>query len=479
MDLDLNAHFPEIQYDSDRNENNKRSASMSEIPSLSNLSIASTPTPSLSPSPSPTPSPSPISPGSGSGLGLTRSIQRPRLQLRQSHSTPLPTTPVAVSVDALQMQMQNQNSAPSVELVTFCQRLSVLGHPHYTTIEPFRNPELIGSNALGSDPIPMDQVVGMDAVFAMLREHIQKPLAFPGVVHCANPILFLEGPSGVGFQTAVRAFCNSPQEGGAFKLNLLTYRFFSNSELMQGSTFFAMLLQLACFLTPCVLLIHRPYGRLGNNREFAATPLKMLAEAYIPYAEIKPASGFPLFWIVFADDVDASPGSIWPRWEIIDRTKRCYVNSMTMDQKLQYLQRRVGARLVRILEVPASAGDMPPDLTALLEQYTQEMGRVMAANRQVFETGGIRDLNNYVDYLFSMPAKRLTVDQLYNLRTNAAASPDDSHLILPSIEQDDFDQAIMGITAAHCQANERLAARAAADLQQQQHITQRLAQHFN
>jgi hypothetical protein len=449
-----------------RNENNKRSVSTGEVAMAASLS------------PTPSPSPSPMSPSSSSGSigsgGALRTSSRPRLLLRHSSSTPLPTNPALTPPELLSVP-----STPSADLTAFCQRLRFPGQPHYTTIEPFRNPERIASNSITHEPSTMDQVVGMEAAFALLTEHVRKPLAYPDAFACHDPILFLEGPSGVGFRTALRAFCNAPDNDGAFRLNLITYRFLSQSELMPGSSFFTLLLQLAWLLTPCVLLVHRPFGRLGNKREEAATPLRMLAEAYIPYRERRAPSGLPLFWLVFVDDVDAAPGSICPVWAISDRSKRCCVSAMTPEQKQHYLRLHVGIRLARLVDVPASADQMSPDIAALLAHYHEELMRVLAANQRVFATASVRDLNLYVNYLFSLPTRRLSVEQLFRMRTNPTPDAADTYQILPSVELGDFDQAVLGITAAHCQIGERIAAHASNELAIEQQARQRFAQQFH
>jgi len=313
----------------------------------------------------------------------------------------------------------------SAELAEFRRRLADPVGPHLTSVECFRRDGPSGgADALGDEGevVAMDQVINMDPVFALLREHVQKPMANPVLSRCESPVLCLEGPNGVGLRTAVRAYC--AQQDQQYRCNLITYRYFSPSELMQQTRFFAYLFALARTLTPCVVLIHRPLSRLADG---ARELLARISEAFIPYSEQRRGARLPPFWLVFADQVP--PGRVLQNWSFID--KRCFVGSMTVAQRQDYLRRKIAARLEEILLDPQ-------DIEYQMVRYSASVQRIVAENQQMF--AGVHDLNTYVACLFALPPQRASPDQL-RLATHQIDADHD----LPSVALGDFDHAVQGV----------------------------------
>jgi hypothetical protein len=313
----------------------------------------------------------------------------------------------------------------SAELAEFRRRLADPVGPHLTSVECFRRDGPSGgADALGDEGevVAIDQVINMEPVFALLREHVQKPMANPVLSRCESPVLCLEGPNGVGLRTAVRAYC--AQADQQYRCNLITYRYFSPSELMQQTRFFAYLFALARTLTPCVVLIHRPLSRLADG---ARELLARISEAFIPYSEQRRGARLPPFWLVFADQVP--PGRVLPNWSFID--KRCFVGSMTVAQRQDYLRRKIAARLEEIL-LEAQ------DIQYQMARYSASVSRVVAENQQMF--AGVHDLNTYVACLFALPPQRASPDQLRSATHQIDADHD-----LPSVALGDFDHAVQGV----------------------------------
>jgi len=352
------------------------------------------------------------------------------------------------------------SQTPANELEEFRRRLCDPVGQHFTTVEYFQRD---GAAALGTDDepvVPIEEVINMEPVFALFDEHIKKPMANPVLSRCDSAVLCVEAPPGVGLRTAVRSYC--AQSDPQYRCNLITYRYFSPSELAPDYRFFSYLFALARTLTPCVVLIHRPVQRLTHPPEAAPDLLARIYAAYIQYSEQRRGARLPPFWLVFADFV--SPGRVFGSWSSID--KRAYVGSMSVSQKQDYVRRKIAARLSEILLDPQ-------DVQYQMTQYTGAIKRVVEANPHAF-SGGVRDLNTYVSCLFNMPPLRMTEAQL-----RAATHHIDPEWALPSVALSDFDSAVQGIVSARESEKAKLEARQAAENARAQAEMQHIIQHFH
>jgi len=348
------------------------------------------------------------------------------------------------------------------ELEAFRQSISNPLGQHFTTVEEFYTDPQAAVEEAYEPPLPQQQVVNMDRVFAQLGTYIKKTLIDCKLAPCERPVISLQGPSGVGLRTAVRSFCSQlgQPERLQYRCNLITYRYHNQAETMQQTRFFVYLFALARQLAPCVVLIHRPVFRLQSNQAATRELLMRIYEAAMPWLEMHRGPKMPPFWLVFADM--CAPGKVVSNWLFID--KMCVVNKMSTDQKQQYLKLKIRDRILLLLACEE-------DCEALMASYSAAIDRVILQNQDSFAEG-VRDLNTYVVTLFSLPSNRISDEAILE-----SLEQIDPHSALPNVEMEDFERAVGGILKAHEQDREgfyeQRQSRIAHDAAEKQHIINR------
>jgi len=355
-------------------------------------------------------SPAPVaSPGLSASTGSLPSLPS-RMALRSSASSPV-ASPLSAGTSSSPMRTQSPVT-PEMMAANYplCEdRMHIVRCNDYA-----RDPQLAP---------PVEQLVGVDALYAMLDATIGATLVNPTLCPSLVPVMAVQSTPGSGARLAVHLWAarRAPQ-----RLAVLTYSFFDgNTEA--SVRFHHDLFTLAASLTPCILVIDRIMTRAAAESVVVEAVYNAMAFAWAQRTEhrMTPPGMLPPFWLLFIDE--KSPKVVPPgQWQLIQHN--VVLDGLTPATVRTYLlcivRNQVAARL-------ANAADVD----GLMAHYEAHIGPFLAAHGTRF--GAIGDIVQFVNILFALPLRSRSLLDLRTMTADGAplsALPGAEHL-LPALTE--------------------------------------------